>query len=187
MLTLSLTETGQTRGGELRPWPWALNHAGRGYWFETADEMIGFAEQLITSGQTNFDIGCFQLNYRWHGEQFTSLTEMAEPARNADYAASFLRTKFNAVQSWRTAVGAYHSQTPATAEAYLARFETVFAQWADGPVDPAPEALRHASTAIPTPDNVNRYPLLLSGQAGSGPSLVPLQNNGIGGLIGVRE
>jgi hypothetical protein len=182
--TLTLTETGRTRGGHLRPWPWAINHAGQGHWFDTAPEMISFAEELISQGATNFDIGCFQLNYRWHGNHFGSVNDMADPARNADYAASFLLEKFAETGAWRSAVGAYHSRTAVTADIYLARFEAVFSQWAGGAPAAEPAAVEPAGN-LPIQTS-NNFPLLISGLPSRGASLVPVVDGG-NRLIGASE
>ncbi len=184
--TLTMTETGRSQGGAMRPWPWAINHRGQSHWFATEAEMIQFAERLIAAGDANFDIGCFQLNYRWHGQHFASIAAMAGPARNADYAASFLRTNYASSGSWRDAVGAYHSRTPTYANAYLARFEAVFAEWSgsdlpeqtalqpeqDKPEQDRPEQDRPEQDR---PEHLaNTFPLLMTGAMGQGASLVPM-------------
>jgi hypothetical protein len=186
MRTLTLTETGRALQGNLRPWPWAINHAGKGHWFASRPEMLAFAEDLLASGNGNFDIGCFQINHRWHSAHFASLSDMADPAQNADYAARFLRGKFEAMHSWRAAVGAYHSLTPAVADIYLARFEATFAQMVGGQAPAAAvEPAQPVSTATAAPGN--RFPLLVTGSAGKGGSLVPLSGLAGADLIGLRE
>lgn len=57
------------------------------------------AEQ-IGQGAGNLDIGCFQLNYRWHGAAFASLADMFDPDRNATYAADYLASHYQ-----RTGIG----------------------------------------------------------------------------------
>ncbi len=37
------------------------------------------------------DLGCMQINHRYHGEKFPSVEAMFDPARNVDYAARFLK------------------------------------------------------------------------------------------------
>jgi hypothetical protein len=181
--TLTLTETGRTLDGALRPWPWAINNRGQGHWFESSVEMVDFAESLIAAGDTNFDIGCFQLNYRWHGTQFTSVAEMGEPIGNAAYAAAFLQSKFAATGSWREAVGAYHSQTETAANAYLARYEAVFAAWSGVDTPSAQSPVASPNEPEPT---INSFPLLISGERGRGASLVPIMEGRLR-LIGGNE
>lgn len=180
MQTLTIAETGRSQGAGLRPWPWTINHAGQGHWFDTAEAMQAFAQQLLTSGDRSFDVGCFQLNYRWHSSHFTSLAEMSAPESNANYAAYFLREKFSESGSWRTAVGAYHSQTEEYATAYLARFEAVFAQTS------AHEPSAAVNDSAPSEPLLNNYPLLMAGGSGQRGSLVPMVE-GMQPLVGAVE
>ena len=66
LMAITLTETGRSSETGLRPWPWAVNQAGQGYWFATLEEAVAFAENQLDLGLRNFDVGCFQLNHRWH-------------------------------------------------------------------------------------------------------------------------
>lgn len=115
---VSLTESGrQQKGGHL-PWPWALNHQARGQYFETRNALLNAIYELNASGQKNFDVGCFQINYRWHGEEFRSLTDMTDPIKNTRYAARFLGQLHQELGSWDRAIGAYHSRTQKHAQRY---------------------------------------------------------------------
>ena len=66
---ISLTETGRAQGGRLRPWPWAINREGKGFWFKNRDEALAFAKASLAEGRRSFDVGCFQINYHWHGHE----------------------------------------------------------------------------------------------------------------------
>ena len=170
LLAISLTETGRRVQGELRPWPWAINHAGTGAWYATEAEAVAAIEALTGQGLRNFDVGCFQLNHRWHAGAFTSATDMIDPVRNADYAARFLLDHYRETQDWGLAAAAYHSATPEYASQYQARFEAILANL-------SPTALQDGSIAVAEEDlpaRPNAYPLLLAGQHGSAGSLVPL-------------
>lgn len=163
MRALTLTETGRNRDGALRPWPWAINHGGEGAWFPTEAEALAFARTTLAGGARNFDVGCFQLNHRWHGDAFPDLETMFDPMSNAVYAARFLRTQYDAHGTWTAAAGAYHSNTPEYAERYRTRFAQLYAGLDEAPDPAAPDM------AAP---RVNRFPLL-NGGAGAGGSLVP--------------
>ena len=124
---ISLTETGRAKNGRLRPWPWAINREGKGYWFANRDEALAFARDSVAAGRTSFDVGCFQINYFWHGRNFPSLESMFDPDTGADYAARFLRSLYAERGDWSAAAGAYHSQTPDRASVYRARFDRILA------------------------------------------------------------
>ena len=124
---VALTETGQHRDGAFRAWPWAINREGKGYWFKTRDEAIAFARKSLAEGRPSFDVGCVQINYRWHGHAFPTLEDMFDPQWTATYAAQFLRTLYEERGDWSAAAGAYHSLSPEHAGTYRARFEQVLA------------------------------------------------------------
>lgn len=124
---LTLTETGRRMEGAVRPWAWSANAEGEGTWFDDPQSAIAFAQDRVDQGRTNLDIGCFQLNYRWHGENFASVTQMFDPLENARYAARFVRQLYTDTGDWRAAAGAFHSRTKTYADRYLQRFDTLHA------------------------------------------------------------
>lgn len=127
------TETGRSLDGALSPWPWTANAGGEGAWFETREEVLRHVEAILASGRRNVDVGCFQLNHRWHADAFSTLSDMIDPAANARYAAQFLQRLYVESGSWDSAVAAYHSRTPAYANRYMARFHEVLANLPDAP------------------------------------------------------
>ena len=159
-------------GREGQPWPWTANFGGDGRWYDSAEEVERTVSEALSAGTTNVDLGCFQLNYRWHGEEFASLADMLDPTQNAAYAAGFLADHYARTGDWALAAAAYHSATPEFASAYQAKFETVYAGLAGGDAPPRsilPEA----------EERTNRFPLLIAGATGSHGSLVPAGGTGI--------
>ncbi|MEM7508243.1 MAG: lytic transglycosylase domain-containing protein [Pseudomonadota bacterium] len=134
---LTRTETGRRIGGNLSPWPWTVNMEGAGFWFETREEALDFVMKHHARGARSFDVGCFQINYRWHGEAFESIAAMFDPAANAAYAAKFLSDLHGESGKWSTAAGHYHSRTPELAKKYRGRFATILAGLGPAP-DPVP-------------------------------------------------
>lgn len=124
---IALTETGRKSAGRVRPYPWAINREGKGHWFKTRDEALAFAQASLAAGRRSFDVGCVQINYRWHGHAFPTLDDMFDPEWTATYAAQFLRTLFEERGDWSAAAGAYHSLTPDLAQTYRARFDRLLA------------------------------------------------------------
>lgn len=125
LAALTLTETGRRVDGVVRPWAWSANAEGEGSWFDDPESAITFAQSRVDQGRPNVDIGCFQLNYRWHGQNFTSVRQMFDPLENARYAARFVSELYTEFGDWRVAAGAFHSRTPQYANRYLARFDTL--------------------------------------------------------------
>jgi hypothetical protein len=159
LLAIALVETG--RDGQ--PWPWTVNAGGDGRWFDTKVEAEAKVAEVLAEGVTNVDLGCFQLNYRWHAAAFTSIADMLDPDRNASYAAGFLAEHFAQSGDWATAAAAYHSATPEYAETYRSKFETAYAGLGG----------RSGSVVAPDPERLNRFPLLVAGANGRNGSLVP--------------
>ena len=178
---ISLTETGRKRGGAFRPWPWTVNMEGKGVWFDTEDEARAYVYENYKRGARSFDVGCFQLNYKWHGDAFASIEQMFDPTENASYAANFLNELFAELGNWPDAAGAYHSRTPKYANKYKTRFNRIRAGLegdlplpitATAPTTVAAADSSARDTSVP---RINRFPLLLSGgfEKGRLGSLVP--------------
>ncbi len=125
---LTRTETGRRMKGEFSPWPWSMNVAGKGHWFASRREAESYLQDISASGIRNFDVGCFQINYRWHGTGFASPSAMFDPLGNALYAARFLRRLYEEKGNWVDAAAAYHSRTPKYATRYRTRFEQILAR-----------------------------------------------------------
>lgn len=174
---IALTETGRRIGGQMRPWPWAGNADGRGFWFDTPEEALAFAQQNLARGRPSFDLGCFQINWRWHGEHFTSPAAMLDPLTNARYAARFLAQLHAELGDWEAAAGAYHSRTPHLAGRYRARFARLradltgqgLAEIAPGTASAPGSHLADATAPAPreTVVRVNTFPLLLAAPEGT--------------------
>ncbi|MDO5632463.1 MAG: hypothetical protein Q4G22_11585 [Paracoccus sp. (in: a-proteobacteria)] len=126
---LTLTETGRRRNGVVRPWAWSANADGAGSWFDDPASALAYVEDRIAMGRPSVDVGCFQLNYRWHGENFPSVAAMLDPMTNARYAARFVRQLYQETGDWRAAAGAFHSRTPVHANRYLKRFDELRAMY----------------------------------------------------------
>jgi len=112
LLAVGLQEAGLQKDGILTIWPWTINSQGIGHRFDTKEEAINFAEDEIRSGRTSFDVGCMQINMRWHGNAFSNLREAFDPIANVEYSARFLRDLRSETKDWITAAGNYHSKTP---------------------------------------------------------------------------
>lgn len=183
LLAITRAETGRTRNGRFAPWPWTVNMEGKGRWFDSRAAALAHAVQAHDGGARSFDVGCFQINYRWHGQNFDSIAQMFDPLENARYAARFLMRLHGELGDWSKAAGAYHSRTERHALRYRTRFDRFRKSVAErglampGPVtEPAQRETvdrRHHAEA-----GKNSYPLLRPAGAGRNGSLVPLVSGG---------
>ena len=170
MLSIVRVESG--RGEGKMTWPWTINSGGKGYWFETRQAAIDFADETLATGSDDIDIGCFQINLHWHPDAFGSLEDALDPIANADYAAQFLNSLFQTEGDWKSAVAAYHSRSAVQAKTYIAQIEAAYAKHilpAGEDVEPSPaEAVAQQ----------NRFPLLQPGESSGFGSLVPRLGSG---------
>lgn len=116
---IARAESGKKQGPlGVRAWPWTLNQGGKGMYFKTKAEALEYLRAAVKRGVRNIDVGCMQINYRWHGHQFDSLEQMIDPAFNTAYAAQFLLELKRGAKDWMTAASYYHSKTPKHAARY---------------------------------------------------------------------
>ncbi len=120
MAAIARVESGRGDGA----WPWTLNQGGKGMFLATRAEAVARLSAVVASGVTNIDVGCMQLNWRWHGPAFDSADEMIDPVRNTRHAARFLVELRARLGSWQAAAAAYHSSDRARGAAYLAKVES---------------------------------------------------------------
>ena len=166
LLAITRVETGRSRQDRVQPWPWAINLQGQGHWFEDMAQAVDFAEDQLSNGVENFDVGCFQINLRWHGAKFNSLADVFDPHTNAAYAAQFLSDLYTSEGGWPQAVAAYHSRTPDLAATYLQKVEDVVAA--------LPPMSDTAAIPVAATLRENRFPLLQGGASAGAGSIVPI-------------
>lgn len=105
LYAVGLTETG--RKGSLQPY--ALNIEGPSYFAATLQEALTRFSTARRTGAKLIDIGCMQINYYFHGRNFSSVEAMFDPHQNVDYAARFLRDLKAREGSWTLAAARYHA------------------------------------------------------------------------------
>lgn len=104
-----------------RPWPWTINAEGKPYYFNSKAEAIAKTQQLLDGGMRSIDVGCMQVNLRYHPNAFASLDDAFDPMMNVAYGAEFLMELRERTGSWQQAVANYHSQTAWRGGRYFAR------------------------------------------------------------------
>ena len=126
LLAIARTESGiALQGQALRAWPWTANINGKSHYYKTRQEMLADLDRVRAANISNFDVGCMQLNYHWHGDRFEGLEHMLDPEINVTYAARYLRRLFDETGSWEGATRYYHSRDPDRGAAYLARVNSM--------------------------------------------------------------
>lgn len=123
LLAIGQVESGRhdPATGRLLPWPWSIHAGGADYALATRAAAATVAGVFQAHGIGSIDVGCFQVNLRYHPGAFASLPQAFDPHANADYAARYLRSLFDRSGRWDSAVAAYHSADPTLGAAYRAR------------------------------------------------------------------
>ena len=116
-------ESGRRFKGEHVSWPWSLNNSGTSYFLDTKTAALNKLGNLIALGEKNVDVGCMQLNLRWHARHFDSLEEMISPIDNVSYAAKFLQQLYKETGTWEKAVKFYHSRNSKYNNLYYAKYQ----------------------------------------------------------------
>ena len=110
LLGIGLQEAGTRANKQLTVWPWAINAEGKGRLHNTKAIAIVWVARQLDGGMRSIDIGCMQINLRWHPNAFTSLAEGFDPKVNVDYAARLLITHYKETGNWRKAAHRHKPQ-----------------------------------------------------------------------------
>ena len=96
--------------GRMRPWPWSLNVAGEGRYFDTRIAAYHALTEVLAQS-SNVDVGLGQINWHWHRERFRDAWHALDPYENLKAAARLLRELFERCKcdDWWIAVEHYHA------------------------------------------------------------------------------
>lgn len=110
LYSLALQESSRKLSSGVRPWPWTLNVAGKGYRYKTRLEAWQALQTFMkTYSLKRIDVGLMQVNLGWNGAYFSSTWEALDPYTNLNAAAVILRECWDRKPgSWLDAAGCYH-------------------------------------------------------------------------------
>ncbi|MEN6542739.1 transglycosylase SLT domain-containing protein [Parvibaculum sp.] len=133
LVSVSMAETGrldpETR--KTRPWPWTINAEGQSFYFDTKREAVAATKRLLKAGVRSIDVGCMQVNLRYHPDAFADLYDAFDPLTNVTYAARFLTRLHGQARSWPKAVANYHSELASRNKPYFAKVIRIWANERD--------------------------------------------------------
>lgn len=125
LIKIARLESGRSIQNQTVSWPWTLNNAGKGYYFGSKSATLEKLRKLMAAGKKNIDVGCMQLNIRWHSRYFADMSAMLSPFENVSYAAKYLEQLYNETGSWEKAIKYYHSRNPKFNSVYYAKFSSM--------------------------------------------------------------
>ena len=89
------------------------------FFFDTKKQMQKYVLKHVEMKDFNLDVGCMQINIKWHKNNFKKIIDMFAVEPNVSYAASFLLQLKNKHGSWDKAIKHYHSSDPNKNKPYL--------------------------------------------------------------------
>ncbi len=128
MRAVAIAESGRpvNKGQARIAWPWTVTAGGSGRYFATKAAAIAHVRALRRDGVRSIDVGCMQINLRYHPRAFESLDKAFDPERNAAYAGDFLARLHEKSRSWSRALAFYHSGDPVKGSRYRRRVEKLW-------------------------------------------------------------
>lgn len=152
--SISRVEAGRKlSSGEVKGWPWSINHAGKGLYFETKKGALKYLKNAVSNGSKNIDVGCMQLNYRWHKGAFSSLDDMFDPEKNIQYAAKFVKELYGRHQNWEDVIKHYHSNKKKFNVPYYQKVSKVWNKQKENKLDNNPLGFKAAENILPAVEN----------------------------------
>lgn len=130
--TIASVESGRwnAQAGKRVAWPWTVHANGKGRYYKSKAEAIAAVKDMQQRGITNIDVGCMQINLKYHGKAFANLDEAFDPEKNVAYSAKFLRKLYKRnKQNWTKTAMHYHSRNLRRGTNYKNRLEKHYAQY----------------------------------------------------------
>ena len=111
-------------------WPWTVQANGKGHYYKTKAEAVAAVKAMQEKGINNIDVGCMQINLKYHGKAFTSIEDALDPEKNVAYSAEFLK-KLNKKNggNWQKTAMQYHSKNHGKGMIYKNRLEKHYAEY----------------------------------------------------------
>lgn len=107
-------------------WPWTVTANGKGQYFPSKEDAIAAVKELQSFGVESIDVGCMQVNLKYHADAFGSLDKAFDPKANVSYSARFLSKLHQETGSWITAAQYYHSRSNEPGSKYVQKLSKAF-------------------------------------------------------------
>lgn len=108
--SIACVESGRSNNKiPIQPWPWTINVQKKGYFFKNKQDCLKAIKCLIKKGYQSIDVGCMQINLKYHPHAFSSIEDALDIQKNITYGAKFLKSLFKKYKNWHMAIAHYHS------------------------------------------------------------------------------
>ena len=126
LTSISLVESGIKKENKIISWPWTLNVSGKSKYFKNKEDVLFFLKS--NAQKKNIDVGCMQINLKYHEKEFDSIESIIDPEKNVKYAAKFLKSLFKKHKRWNEAISRYHSSSPVRKKIYLRKVQNYWSK-----------------------------------------------------------
>ncbi|MBL41823.1 MAG: hypothetical protein CMM49_04080 [Rhodospirillaceae bacterium] len=125
---ISLKETGRWDNSkkESFTWPWTVTAGKWSHYFQTKENAIRAVKRLQLRNISNIDVGCMQINLKYHPNAFKTLEEAFDPRSNILYATKFLKKLYKNEKSWHRSIEKYHSSNPKYSFKYRSKVDKIW-------------------------------------------------------------
>lgn len=111
-------------------WPWTVQANGKGHYYKSKAEAVAAVKAMQEKGINNIDVGCMQINLKYHAHAFKSIEDAFEPEENVAYSAKFLKKLHQKNGSnWQKTAMQYHSKNHGKGLVYKKRLEKHYAEY----------------------------------------------------------
>ncbi len=160
LTSISNVETGRwnEQASKKVAWPWTVNVNGKGHFYKTKAEAVAAVKDWQRRGYRSIDVGCMQINLRFHGRKFASIEDAFDPDKNVEIAAQILKERYSVRKDWMQAAADYHSKNHRKAQVYMKKLlvalNNVKTEKSQAATQYVPK-IQYASNLLITKDNRN--------------------------------
>lgn len=110
LYSIALAESAKSVGdGSISPWPWTLRSPTTPYYAVSKEQALEILLLLLEQG-SSVDIGIMQVNWNWHGDDYTSAEELLDLRQNVFAGAKILAISIaSAPDDIELGIGRYHT------------------------------------------------------------------------------
>lgn len=162
--SIAYVESGQRLQSGFIAWPWTVHAQGKGFYCSTKTQAMALVHQLRQKGIHNIDVGCMQINLKYHPAAFATLDDAFEPETNIAYAAVYLKKLYYHHKSWDKAVAYYHSATPHHYQKYVQHINKMWRALSTGFANDRQNSMVQFISYETKPLNPSIFPNKLHGQ-----------------------
>ena len=100
---------------------YVVNTKKKSHKFKSKAAATNFIKASVNEGCKNISVGCLQLHYKSHSNNFISISDMLTPESNVSYAARLLKGLYDKYGNWETAIKMYHTSKSKYGKIYYSK------------------------------------------------------------------